>query len=405
MYTSCGWFFADISGIETVQILKYAARAMQVAGEFSDNDLETRFLQILSEARSNITEYGNGKDIYLKFVKPSIVSIKQVVSHWAISSLFEEYDDETDIYCYILKNLDYRKFKKGTTSLVFGQIEIVSKISLEKHHMVLALLHYGGEDFHCVIKNFTTIDEYNNIKENLVNKYHSLPLTEVIRSLDEYFGREYFTLKDLFLEERRKIISILIKDQLDKFATTYQGLYLEGKGPMVQLNELGLKVPSEFKIAAEYSLSRYFNDIISNVDDIANPELLQEAIDINLEAKKLGVKLNLEPAEKIYSSHLTQMVKNLASTMEIEKCEDTINTLSLAKKLGLKLNLSQAQDIFFNSIYNQVLELFESLEKSKNQEMDQKFISSVLSLGTKLNFNVEKRYIELNKLSYIDIKH
>jgi len=405
MYTSCGWFFADISGIETVQILKYAARAMQIAEEFSENDFETRFLEILSEAKSNIASFGTGKDIYLKYVKPSIVSIKQVVSHWAISSLFEEYDEETDIYCYNLKNFDYRKFKKGNTSLVIGQIEIVSKISLEKHHMMLAMLHYGGEDFHCVIKNFTTTDDYNKIKETLVDKYHSLPLTEVIRSLDEYFGREYYTLKDLFLEERRKIISILIKDQLDKFATTYQDLYMEGKGPMVQLNELGLKVPSEFKIAAEYSLSRSFNDIISNVDDIANPELLQEAIDINQEAKKLGVSLNLEPAEKIYSFHLTEMVKNLANNMEIKGCEDTINTLSLAKKLGLNLNLSQAQDVFFNSIYNQVLELFESLERSKNQETEQKFISSVLSLGTKLNFNVEKRYIELNKLSHIEIKH
>jgi len=405
MYTSCGWFFADISGIETVQILKYAARAMQIAGDFSETNLEGKFLDILSEAKSNIAELGSGKDIYLRFVKPSIISIKQVVSHWAISSLFEEYEGETDIYCYNLKNFDYRKFKKGNTSLVFGHIEISSKITLEKHNMMLALLHYGGEDFHCVIKNFTTVDDYNKIKETLAEKYHTSPLTEVIRSLDDYFGREYFTLKDLFLEERRKIISILIKDQLDRFATTYQDLYLEGKGPMLQLNELGLKVPSEFKIAAEYSLSRSFNDIISNVDDIANQELIQEAIEINREAKLLGVKLNLEPAEKIYSVHLTDMVKDLAINMEIKKCENTINTLSLAQKLGLRLNLSHAQDVFFNSIYNQVLELFETIERSKNQEMDQKFISSVLSLGTMLNFNVEKRYIELNKLSHVEIKH
>jgi alpha-amylase/alpha-mannosidase (GH57 family) len=404
MFTSCGWFFADISGIETVQILKYAARAMQIAEEFSEINLETKFLEILSEAKSNITEEGTGRDIYLKHVKPSIINIKQVVSHWAISSLFEEYEDETDIYCYNLRNYDYRKFKKGNTSLVLGQIEITSKISLEKHHMILALLHYGGEDFHCVIKNYTTVDEYNKIKENLVNKYNSSPLTEVIRSLDEYFGKEYYTLKDLFLEERRKIISILIKDQLDRFASIYQELYLEGKGPMTQLNELGLKVPSEFKIAAEYSLSRLFNNIITNVDDMTNSELLREAIEINTEAKKLGVSLNLEPAEKIYSTYMTDMVKDLAVNMEFKKCESIINTISMSKKLGLDLNLSQSQDIFFNSIYNQVLELFESLEHSKNQEVDKKFISSVLTLGTILNFNLEKRYIELNKLSHIEIR-
>ena len=76
MFTSCGWFFTEISGIETVQILKYAARAMQIAYEFGKGDLEKQFLDKLSEAQSNIKEFGTGKDIYIKFVKPSIVNHK-----------------------------------------------------------------------------------------------------------------------------------------------------------------------------------------------------------------------------------------------------------------------------------------------------------------------------------------
>ena len=137
MYTSCGWFFADISGIETVQILKYAARALQIAEEFSERDLENPFIEILAEAKSNLKEFGSGKDIYIKHVKPSIVSTKQAVAHWAISSLFEEYNEDTEVYCYDIRCLDYRKAKKGITTLLTGRIEISSRITLEKNDMVI----------------------------------------------------------------------------------------------------------------------------------------------------------------------------------------------------------------------------------------------------------------------------
>ncbi|EKE04774.1 MAG: hypothetical protein ACD_20C00003G0001 [uncultured bacterium] len=399
MYTSCGWFFADISGIETTQILKYAAKAIQIAEEFSETGLEAKFLEQLSKAESNIRKFGTGKDVYLKFVKPSVVSIKQVVSHWAISSLFEEYNDETEIYCYNIKSLDYRKVKKGSTSLLLGRLEIVSKITLERSDMIYALLHFGGEDFHCTIRGYSGDLEYNKIKDDLVNKYYSLPLTEIIRSLDDHFGREYFTLKDLFIDERRKIISILIKDQLQRFAKTYQGLYEEGKGPMIQLYELGLSVPSEFKIAAEYTLSRNFNDIIMNIEDIGDPGLLQEAFDINKEAKKLGVILDYKPAEEVYSLYVTEKVKVLADNMDVKQCETLINVLSLANKLGLRPNLAQAQDLYFTLIYNKASELIDSLKKSENLHMDKGFVATILNLGERLNYNVEKHYNELSRLT------
>ncbi|MBP9853661.1 MAG: DUF3536 domain-containing protein [Candidatus Omnitrophica bacterium] len=69
MYTSCGWFFDDISGIETVQILQYAARAMEIAKEECGVNLEQKFLKILSRARSNYRRKGTGEDIYVNEVK------------------------------------------------------------------------------------------------------------------------------------------------------------------------------------------------------------------------------------------------------------------------------------------------------------------------------------------------
>ena len=69
MYTSCGWFFSELSGIETVQILKYAARVIELTAEPGLPSPRARFLEMLSEARSNVRELGNGANIYLRLVE------------------------------------------------------------------------------------------------------------------------------------------------------------------------------------------------------------------------------------------------------------------------------------------------------------------------------------------------
>lgn len=78
MYTSCGWFFHDISGIEPVQILKYACRVIEIMVQLGFPSPRRRFLEILAEAKSNRPEMGNGADIYERLVEPTNPSASQV---------------------------------------------------------------------------------------------------------------------------------------------------------------------------------------------------------------------------------------------------------------------------------------------------------------------------------------
>lgn len=71
MYTSCGWFFSEISGLETVKILEYASRAIEIAKNITGISLDEEFVHRLSKAKSNIPEYKNGKVVYEKIVKPA----------------------------------------------------------------------------------------------------------------------------------------------------------------------------------------------------------------------------------------------------------------------------------------------------------------------------------------------
>jgi alpha-amylase/alpha-mannosidase (GH57 family) len=71
MYTSCGWFFNDISGIETIQIMKYAARAIDLMEQLRLSSVRDNFLETLCKAKSNRLEMGTGADIFRQFVEPS----------------------------------------------------------------------------------------------------------------------------------------------------------------------------------------------------------------------------------------------------------------------------------------------------------------------------------------------
>lgn len=399
MYTSCGWFFNELSGIETVQILKYAAKAMQVASEFTGKNYEHDFLEILDRAQSNIKEYGTGKDIYTKFVKPSVIKTKQIVSHWAISSLFEEYEEETDVFCYTVKNVDYKKVQKGNSTLVVGRIEITSKVTTEKRDMIFAMLHFSGEDFHCAIKGFSSNTEYLTLKEEIFEQYGSSSLTEVIRTLDKYFGKEYFTLKDLFLEERRKIINVLIKDQMEKFSLAYQSLFEECKGPMLELQKLGLQIPFEFQIVSEYTISKEFNALFEDEIDLKDEEFITKAKNLNDEAKLLGVKPNKDNAVKIFSQMITENLKKFEKHLEIHDIKSVIAIIRLATELEVELNLKEAQNIYFSAIYKKLPALIKEIQESRNFEEDKKFGNSLLVLGEKLNIKVDNFKEQLNSIT------
>ena len=388
MYTSCGWFFSEISGIETVQIMKYAARAMQLAANFSKNDYEKRFLEILSEAKSNIAEYGTGKDIFERFVKPSIVTMKQVASLWVISSLYQDFDDEENVYCYKVIRHDYQKVEKGNSSFVTGCIEVQSRITQQKSNLIFALMQYADGDFHCAIKEYSEDIEFNTMKNTLIKKFLLDSITEIIRALDEYFGKEYFTLKDIFIEERRKILQILLKDKLDKFARTYEEMYDEGKSSIYHMQNLGLTIPDEFKISAGYALSRKFNDLIIHSGGFVDPTITQQAVDINYESKRMGIKLDKAPSNKIFAKKINQNLNRLTYGLEVQQAEVIMELFDYIEKLELEVDIAEAQNIYFTKIYSHINEIIDMLQQSKRKN-DRKLIEMLLDIGEKLNINTD----------------
>ncbi|MBP3846526.1 DUF3536 domain-containing protein [bacterium] len=397
MYTSCGWFFNEISGIETVQIMKYAARAMQLAANFSSEDIETPFLNILDQAKSNIKEHGTGKTIYEKWVKPSVVSLKEVAALWAVSSLYQEFEDEEDVYCYKVKRNNYQMVEKGNSNLVVGNIEVTSKITLQKSNLVFSLMQYADGDFHCAIKEFSSNEDYNELKNTLIKTFVLYPQTEIIRALDEKFGREYFTLKDIFIEERKKILQILLKDQLKKFATRYEEMYDQGKSSIYHMQSLGLEIPKEFKISAGYTLSHRYNELLQDSSGFVEENVIQQIMAINYEAGKMGIEIDKTPSNKNFAKKVITNLNRLTKSFEARQADSVFELFTVIEKLELKIDMAEAQNIYYNKIYHRIGDIMENYSHSPN-EKDIDFVNLLLAIGEKLNINVDFYRMKLDRI-------
>ena len=390
MYTSCGWFFAEISGIETTQIMKYAARAMQLASSFTDKDIETGFKAILSRAKSNVTGFGSGEDVYDKFVKPSVVSMKQIAALWAISSSQTKYEDNSSLYCYNIKKHYYKHSSKGSTSFTAGRIEVESQITLEKSDFFFASLQFPEGDFHCAIKKFDESDNISELSKKLVDTYLNKPTTEIIRMLDSIFGYEYYTLRDLLIEDRSNILLTSLKGKMRKFSDIYRDVYNDGKSSILQLISLGINVPQEYKLAAQYTLSHDFNDVFEKSVNISDENTIQQALEIINEANDFQVKINKKPTEDIFSEEIQKAIYDFAKNFEIHRLEKTIKLFENAGKLQLKVDISEAQNLYFNKIYTNFTALLDAaLDSNENMEEIRDFLFSILVLGEYLNINTD----------------
>ncbi len=256
MYTSCGWFFDELSGIETVQVLQYAGRVVQLAQElFGDDGIEPRFLELLERAKSNLPEHGDGRRCYEKFVKPAMVDLAKVGSHYAISSLFESYEEQTRVFCYQVEREDFRSLAAGKARLVLGRAKITSEITRESSTVSFGVLHLGDHNVSGGIREFRGQEAYEALVAEISGIFKSADLPEIIRATDRHFGIGTYSLKLLFRDEQRKILTHIMEQTLADAEAVYRQLYQQHAALLRFLAEMHYPLPRTLELAAELALN------------------------------------------------------------------------------------------------------------------------------------------------------
>ncbi|MEO0540975.1 MAG: DUF3536 domain-containing protein [Cyanobacteria bacterium P01_A01_bin.105] len=366
MYTSCGWFFDEISRPEGTQILRYASRAIELAEEVSGESFEAEFIQRLAAAPSNVPYFKDGAGIYHKQVTPSRITLEQVVAHYAMSSLFTQYHREASLYCYTLTQKDYQRQTLGALTLAIGQIQIVSDITQEKTTLSFAVLHLGGWDFHCGVHPFKRRPAYTQAKDAVMAAFSQASVAQSIVAINRHFGDHTFDLQDLFAEERHRMMTLLSQDTLQRLDQLYGQIHRENYGVLMAFHRDRISVPQEMQVATEIALSNRALSILhsleqdlSVVDETALPisiGYIAELEGVAIEANHFHCRLQLPEGQRILEKLVDRTLWS-ALQGDVKTLDSTVKSfnrlLTLSQQLGLDISLGKSQEMFYSYLLEQ----------------------------------------------------
>jgi alpha-amylase/alpha-mannosidase (GH57 family) len=363
MYTSCGWFFEEISRPEGVQILRYAARAMELAGDVAGVQLEKSFLKRLAVAPSNVDFFKHGAEVYRQLVVSAQISFMQVAAHYAISSLFTSYLRQQRVYCYQAHQLDYQIQRMGALTLAVGQLRLVSEITWESSHLVFAVLHLGGWDFHCCIQPFTGRRAYSKLKDKVFDSLKQASAAHTILAMNQMFGDQSFSLQNLFPEERHRIMGLLSQETLTRLDQLYTQVYRDNYGVLMAFHRDELPVPQELQVAAEIALSHRCLCSLRALDsDTSDPQLLLSHLAqleaIATEANHLHCQLKIRDAkptlEKMILRSLWQLLHDANPDTLASDIDRVERLIELGNQLHLGLCLDRCQELYFSCLQTRI---------------------------------------------------
>ncbi len=339
MFTSDGWFFDELSRVEPVQLLRNAARVLQIAAGFGRR-LEAEFLQRLRPAESNLPEYRDGVAVYDRLVRPAVVDTRRVVAHYAITSLFRTYPDDATLYAFRVHRQHTRRQSRGAHVLQAGRLEVTAAATGEAAAVWYAVLHVGGTEVHCSVGGEGDETVAPGV-EALLAVFEGGTVTETIRKMDEVFGRAFYTLRDLFTDERREVLARLSEETLEHLEASYRRVYADSRGLMEAVRDAEVPVPREFTLAAEFVLMTDLRRVLA-----ATGPLSVTAWDLVAEAAAWGMQLPVEVIESLVRVRLERHLRAADSLLMLENLVEAQRALDFARDAGITLNLWEAQNLF-----------------------------------------------------------
>ncbi|HVR72252.1 MAG TPA: DUF3536 domain-containing protein [Vicinamibacteria bacterium] len=380
MYTSCGWFFDDLSGIETVQVMQYAARALQLAREALGRDLEEGFLGRLEEARSNVPEHGDGREVWAKLVTPAAVDLLRVGGHYAISSLFHKQGSRARVYCYGVERLEHRALRAGEARLATGWTSVSSEVTGESELVTYGVLHWGDHNVNGGVRLFRGEAAYREMETEVAEAFGQADFPQVVRLLDKHFGTSTYSLRTLFADERRAVLEQVLRASVVDAEGAYRQIY-ERRAPLMRfLTSLGLRLPAAFRAAAELVLNAYLREALENFE----PEALRVA-DLIEHARLEGVPLDA----KAHGFTASRTIRRLSDACrggpaDLPALIRLESTVRLGRSLPFALDLWHAQNAYHTVRESSLAEMRQ--RAAAGDEPARTWVRHFLALGGLLGF-------------------
>lgn len=383
MYTSCGWFFDELSGIETIQVMKYAGRAIHLAHSLFDTaaDIEEEFLARLEQARSNIVAYRNGRRIYERWIQPARVDLIRVGVHYAVTSLFEKYSlhiDMHDIYCFHVDHQEYHRFEPGMAKVMMGRLRVTSTITRESEDFAYGVMHFGDNNVNAGVCTLEDEQSYMMLVNQVEEATSRADIAEVVRVLDGYFGGLNYSIQSLFRDEQRSILSMMLESTLADDEAIYRQIYERRVSLMQMLTSLQAPLPKAMLATAEFVVNSDLRRAIAETPP--DREYVESIIE---RAQTWKITLNAEE----FTYTLEQTVEELSSQILAHPDDRSLLhhmdiLIDVVKSMPFAVDFWKIQNTYYELIQTVYPEKQECADEGDEDAVD--WTNHFINLGDKL---------------------
>ncbi len=350
MYTSCGWFFTEVSGLETTQILQYACRTIYYARQVGGAELEPQFVKMLAFAKSNMAEHKNGAEIYKKFILPVQVGLTRTGMHYAILSLFEEFPETLDIFNnYIAKSELYDRIEAGRQKLAIGRTTVKSRITHSEKQFSFAVMYLGQQNIIGHISLDMNNETFDKMCQEIKPAFKRSNLSKVLDVMSAYFGEERYSMEDMFKDEKIKILNQILEQNLVPIEISLREIYFDNYHLLNSFIKDHLPIRNEYRGIIQYilnnDLQKYFNQKLLHVNELKR---------IVYEFKRWGVK--------VQDKKSLQLIANQNILKALQRLEPEVQDLQRIQKLNAIFDLLenieihptgwQSQNLYFSIVKN-----------------------------------------------------
>lgn len=383
MYTSCGWFFDEVTGIESVQDVFYATRALQLAEDVTEEDFTTEFENLLEKIPSNLEEYDSALTAYNKFVKPMKLDMIRIGAHYAVASLFEDLSAEADSYNFKTELKSQNTYESGKEKLVVGHAEFISDTTWEKVEITYAVLYLGNHHLFGGVRKFKDQETFDAMHAKVSDCFKKGDLFEIFNSMDSYFQSHNYSFWHLFRDEQRNIMELIMENTLKNAEGAMQQLY-ERIVPLMQTYRgIHMEVPMRLRLP---------------VDMTVNNKLIQELKDDNFNLGKLtsqlkvgtfmNVNLDLVTLNYLADKRLNSMVESFQENpTDMERLEEINEYLNLMDGSPLSPSEWEAQNVIYGLWDNNYHKI--ARDESASKQETEMWTSGFDKLVERLNIGVQ----------------
>ena len=345
MYTSCGWFFDDLSGIETVQCMQYAARVADLLTAIGGESTLPELVDRLSAARSNLADEGDGRTVWQRRVAPARIDAEKVVAHVAVQALVSSHPvpaTSTAVHGFTVEIVDRVERRSGRARMIAGNVCVQSQLTETTIPLCFAGLYLGDQHITGGVRPPPAPAEWLEIGDELTVALRTDDVFAAQRAIERHFPGGQLSLGALLPGSREAVLEAVLGDAIHG-AEQHLGDTYDHHAPLIRwLVAHELPVPDVLHTIAEATLIRR---VLANMrSDDASFQLLRHQL---AEAAEVRVSLDTQEIALAASDSLRRLIEKVghASSGPLGFDAEALDTVARAAEVATRMK--SAADLWF----------------------------------------------------------